>query len=196
MFNTSFLRKVGGIAAVNINGFDSGKFVASVLAHDWDNLELKGRVRRVSTVLHQQMSGDYKKDIKQLLKLTEALRLDKGSDNGFAYIFLSDYVEQYGTGHFEESFAAMEVITTLISCEFAIRPFIIADMDAALKEMNRWCSHAHPAVRRLASEGCRPRLPWAMALPALKKDPTPILPILEKLKNDPSEFVRKSVPIT
>jgi len=66
-------------------------------------------------------------------------------------------------------------------------------MDAALKVMKGWCSHGHPSVRRLASEGCRPRLPWAMALPALKKDPSPILPILEKLKNDPSEFVRKSV---
>ncbi|GLL57169.1 hypothetical protein KUBF_48340 [Bacteroides finegoldii] len=48
-------------------------------------------------------------------------------------------------------------------------------------------------VRRLASEGCRPRLPWAMALPNLKKDPTPIIPILENLKNDPARFVRLSV---
>jgi len=193
MFSTSLLKKVGGIAEANIKGFKPGIFLKGVLAKDWELLELKERVRRISTVLHEQMSGDYTKDIKQLLKLTEALRSDKGSDNAFAYIFLPDYIEQYGTGHFEESFAAMEVITTLISCEFAIRPFIMADMDAALKVMKGWCSHAHPSVRRLASEGCRPRLPWAMALPALKKDPSLILPILEQLKNDPSEFVRKSV---
>ena len=56
-----------------------------------------------------------------------------------------------------------------------------------------WSTHEHWGVRRLASEGCRPRLPWAMALPKLKKDPTPIIPILENLKNDPSKFVRLSV---
>ncbi len=193
MFNTSFLRKVGGIAEANIKGFDAGMFIKSVLADDWGNLELKGRVRRISTVLHEQMSGDYKKDIKQLLTLTEALRSDKGGDNAFAYVFIPDYIEQYGTGHFKESFAAMENITTFITCEFAIRPFIMAHMDAALNFMKVWSRHAHPSVRRLASEGCRPRLPWTMALPALKNDPTPILPILEMLKNDPSEFVRKSV---
>lgn len=193
IFNTSFLRKVGGIAEANIKGFESGLFLKSVLAGDWEQRELKERVRRISTVLHEQMSGNYKKDIKQLLKLTEALRSDESNENTFGYIFLPDYIEQYGTSHFQESFAAMETMTTLISCEFAIRPFIIADTDAALKMMKGWCSHPHPSVRRLASEGCRPRLPWAMAIPALKKDPLPILPILEKLKNDSSEFVRKSV---
>src|SRR5690606_35514298 len=53
--------------------------------------------------------------------------------------------------------------------------------------------HKHWGVRRLASEGCRPRLPWGMALSHLKEDPLPIIPILENLKNDPSRFVRLSV---
>ncbi|MDP8206920.1 MAG: hypothetical protein P9L92_09675, partial [Candidatus Electryonea clarkiae] len=64
---------------------------------------------------------------------------------------------------------------------------IIVDVEHSLAD------HEDPKVRRLASEGCRPRLPWAMALPAFKKDPTLILPILEKLKNDESETVRRSV---
>ena len=59
--------------------------------------------------------------------------------------------------------------------------------------MLKWSQHEHPAVRRLSSEGSRPRLPWAMALPAFKKDPRPILPILENLKSDGSETVRRSV---
>ncbi len=59
--------------------------------------------------------------------------------------------------------------------------------------MLQWSQHANEHVRRLSSEGCRPRLPWAMALPALKRNPAPILPILENLKHDPSEFVRRSV---
>ncbi|MCC5940210.1 MAG: DNA alkylation repair protein, partial [Balneolaceae bacterium] len=61
------------------------------------------------------------------------------------------------------------------------------------QQMLNWSRHHHSHVRRLASEGCRPRLPWAMALPRFKKDPAPILPILENLKDDPSEFVRRSV---
>ncbi len=62
-----------------------------------------------------------------------------------------------------------------------------------MKQMLAWSNHKHPAVRRLSTEGCRPRLPWAMALPKLKEDPTTIILILENLKNDSSEFVRKSV---
>jgi 3-methyladenine DNA glycosylase AlkC len=62
-----------------------------------------------------------------------------------------------------------------------------------MKQMFAWSNHKHWAVRRLSSEGCRPRLPWAMALPSLKKNPAPIIPILEKLKNDKSRFVRLSV---
>jgi len=62
-----------------------------------------------------------------------------------------------------------------------------------MKQMLAWSQHEHWGVRRLASEGCRPRLPWAMALPDLKKDPGPIIPILENLKNDPVRSVRLSV---
>jgi 3-methyladenine DNA glycosylase AlkC len=108
-------------------------------------------------------------------------------------MFLPDYIEQYGRGHLKESLDAMEVITKLCSCEFAIRPFIAAHTDDVLKQMLLWTTHTHPSVRRLASEGCRSRLPWGMALAAFKKDPAPLLPILERLKNDDSVFVRKSV---
>ena len=62
-----------------------------------------------------------------------------------------------------------------------------------MRQMLLWSKHEHWGVRRLASEGCRPRLPWGMALPNLKKNPAPIIPILENLKNDPSRFVRLSV---
>ena len=62
-----------------------------------------------------------------------------------------------------------------------------------MKQMLRWSKHKNHHVRRLASEGCRSRLPWSMALPAFKKDPSLILPILERLKQDESEYVRKSV---
>jgi len=59
--------------------------------------------------------------------------------------------------------------------------------------MFKWSNHEHPMIRRLASEGCRPRLPWAMAIPSLKENPEPIISILQNLKNDTSESVRRSV---
>jgi 3-methyladenine DNA glycosylase AlkC len=80
-----------------------------------------------------------------------------------------------------------------MSAEYAVRPFIIHDQDRMMAQMFQWAHHASVQVRRLSTEGCRPRLPWAMALPALKADPSPILPILELLKSDESEDVRRSV---
>jgi 3-methyladenine DNA glycosylase AlkC len=71
--------------------------------------------------------------------------------------------------------------------------FIQKDQEKMMQQMQRWAMHENHHVRRLASEGCRPRLPWAMALTSLKDDPSPIIPILEKLKEDPSQYVRKSV---
>ncbi|MGY0037975.1 DNA alkylation repair protein [Pedobacter sp. NJ-S-72] len=85
------------------------------------------------------------------------------------------------------------MITQFISCEFAVRPFLAKYGGQMMIRMEKWSLHESHKVRRLASEGSRSRLPWAMAVPGLKKDPSPILPILENLKNDPSEWVRKSV---
>lgn len=193
MYNPAFLGKVADIAARSIRGFDKKTFIDRVFADNWEQLELKQRVRRISAVLHNMFSGSYEQDIKQLLLLTEALHKHAGRDNTFEYIFLADYVGQYGLAHPAESLKAMERITILSSCEYAIRPYLVQDQSGTLKAMLSWASHPHASVRRLASEGCRPRLPWGIALQQLKKEPAPILPILEILKDDPSEYVRKSV---
>ena len=75
----------------------------------------------------------------------------------------------------------------------AVRPFLERDPEGTLAVMLQWTRDDNEHVRRLASEGCRPRLPWAPALPAFKEDPEPLLPILEALKDDPAEYVRRSV---
>lgn len=192
MYNKAALQKVADLAIASIKPFDRQAFLSGVFAPGWEELELKQRIRRISTVLNSMLSGNYEKDIKQVLRLTDAV-LKEGTSNAFIYMFIPDLVEQFGTAHSALSLNAMERITQLCSCEFAIRPYIINDMKGALQKMLEWTEHPHASVRRLASEGCRPRLPWAMALPALKKDPAPILPILERLKDDPSDFVRRSV---
>jgi 3-methyladenine DNA glycosylase AlkC len=108
-------------------------------------------------------------------------------------MFLGNFVELYGLDDYETSVNAIEEITQFTSCEGAVRPFIIKYPNEMMEQMLVWSKHKNRWVRRLSSEGCRPRLPWTMALPKLKENPAPIIPILENLKNDPSETVRKSV---
>lgn len=108
-------------------------------------------------------------------------------------MFIPDYIEQTCLDHPDLACQAMEEITQFTSCEFAVRPFIIKYPKIMMQRMQKWATHEHPHVRRFASEGCRPRSPWAMAIDFLKRNPAPILPILDRLKDDPSEFVRRSV---
>jgi 3-methyladenine DNA glycosylase AlkC len=108
-------------------------------------------------------------------------------------MFFPDYIETYGINHFDISVKTIEQLTQFTSCEFAVRPFILQYGDKMIKQMLQWSQHKSHHVRRLASEGSRPRLPWAIALPELKKNPLPLLPILENLKQDNSEYVRRSV---
>ena len=101
-------------------------------------------------------------------------------------MFIPDYIEQTCLDHPDLACQAMEEITQFTSCEFAVRPFIIKYPKMMMQRMQKWATHEHPHVRRFASEGCRPRLPWAMAIDFLKRNPAPILPILDRLKDDPS----------
>ena len=128
-----------------------------------------------------------------LIKMVNNLKQQEIREGSFGYISLAEYVEVYGVTHYAASVKAMEQITQFISCEFAVRPFILKYEDKMMQQMLKWSKHKDPRVRRLASEGCRPRLPWAMALPDFKRDPSKILPILEQLKADSDVWVRKSV---
>lgn len=108
-------------------------------------------------------------------------------------MFFPDFVERYGLSEFEDSIEALEAFTKVSSSEFAVRPFIMRYPQRMMAQMEIWADSKNEDVRRLATEGCRPRLPWAMALPGFKSDPLPVLEILEKLKEDESEYVRRSV---
>lgn len=173
--------------------FDGTKFLDKVLDSDWKNKELKQRIRHIAIGLESCLEGNYKDKIKLIIALAAMLIKDKKYQYGLGYMVLPDFVEVFGRDDYNTSIKAIENITQLTSCEFAIRPFIIDSPDKVMKQMLKWSKHKNLNVRRLSSEGCRPRLPWAMALPHLKKDPGPIFPILENLKDDPSDFVRKSV---
>ncbi|MFC2083614.1 DNA alkylation repair protein, partial [Bacteroidota bacterium] len=166
--------------------FDKNKFIQLVLDKNWKNKELKERMHHISFCLNETLPKDYPEALQILKKIAPSFK-------GFDAMVFPDYVECYGLDYPKISLPALVLFTKCCSSEFAIRPFLIKNSNSTMEYMNKWAGDKHPSVRRLASEGCRPRLPWAMALPEFKEDPRPIIPILEKLIDDESESVRRSV---
>lgn len=166
------------------------QFIADA-AHELEKLELKERSNQIVAALERHLPQDFAEAAPILhASLPDG---DKAGLSGWAILPLNDYVGRAGQKHFEVSMDLLEKITALFSSEFGIRYFLLADQGRTLAQMRRWSESSNHHVRRLASEGCRPRLPWAMRLPALMKDPAPILPILTKLRDDPENYVRRSV---
>jgi 3-methyladenine DNA glycosylase AlkC len=186
MYHEPFLRTFVHIVKKVNPVFDGEAFVQLVLGAGWDELELKGRMRRITESLGVTLPPDYGNALDVLEAIAEEC-------HGFPYFFFPDFVEMYGLDHWDRSVAALEKFTRMSTSEFAVRPFLKRDQPRMMAQMTAWSKHASEHVRRLATEGCRPRLPWADALPALKRDPAPIWPILDQLKADPSEYVRRSV---
>jgi 3-methyladenine DNA glycosylase AlkC len=104
-----------------------------------------------------------------------------------------EYVARCGLQQPERALAALHAVTQRFTAEFAIRPFIVAHPDLVFATLARWCRDDSAHVRRLVSEGSRPRLPWGLRLQALVRDPSPTLPLLAALQDDDSEMVRRSV---
>jgi 3-methyladenine DNA glycosylase AlkC len=173
--------------------FDKESFLKSIYDKEWENRELKQRMRHISIIFKNHLSDNFCKNVEVIVSLINQLDRDGVTESSLEYMFLPDFIELYGIDDYHTSIKAFERITQYTSCEFAVRPFIIRYEAEMIKQMQLWAKHKHSLVRRLATEGCRPRLPWAMAIPSLKNDPAPILPVLELLKNDESETVRRSV---
>lgn len=165
--------------------FDSRRFFRLLHDADWEGRELKARMRHASEVLGQTLPQDYRNALGILLQVEKHFR-------GFDHLLFADFVERFGVDDYQASIPALERLTRT-TAEFAIRPFIEKYPKKTMAQMKKWARSKHEHVRRLASEGCRPRLPWGAALAEFKKDPRPILPILDQLKADPSEMVRRSV---
>ena len=172
--------------------FPVDDFIEFTMDETWDNLELKDRCRKITMSLGKYLPANYSESI----GIIDKLITNYGSWlEGIFGMFFLDYIEVFGQNEedWDISISAIERYTPYESAEFAVRPFIINHEERMMAQMYAWSKHENKGVRRLASEGCRPQLPWAQSLPSFKKDPSPILPILEQLKNDPCEWVRKSV---
>lgn len=154
-------------------------------------------------MLHQFLPEKYEAAIDILLaSLTPPL--SNTEDNGlevFFYLPHVSFVAEYGldVGNnngrdpFEISMKAQYELTKRFSSEFSMRPFLIQAQERTLARLLEWVSDPDPHVRRLCSEGTRPRLPWAKRIPSFVANPSPVLPILERLKDDQSLYVRRSV---
>jgi len=171
--------------------FQVEAFLQSTMDASWDDLELKNRIYKISENLGKYLPADYA----EAISIIDKVAPNYGSWlDGFCGFFPS-FVELFGQDeeNWDISMAAFARYTQYASSELAVRVFIINHEERMIAQMYEWSKDESEHVRRLASEGCRPQLPWGQSLPSFKRDPSPILPILNQLKTDPSLFVRKSV---
>lgn len=186
LFSASFVRSFADKVKEKYPAFDKERFHSLVHDEKWESEEFKQRIRHIAHALTETLPPSYEEALAVLYDVAPECR-------GLEHLFIPDFVEINGMADFERSMQALEFFTTFSSAEFAVRPFIIQDQDQMMIQMIEWAKSDSEHVRRLASEGSRPRLPWGQQLPELIKDPAPVLPILTLLKEDPSLYVRKSV---
>ncbi|WP_432468810.1 DNA alkylation repair protein [Agarivorans sp. Z349TD_8] len=160
-----------------------------------EQLELKQRVQHIIAALQQTLPQDFGQTAKLLSNLPKYWDGGDPKDSlrGFAIWPVTDYVAVAGIEHPLLALPVLAKLSPLFSAEFAIRPFLELHPEQTWAQLHRWLAHQDEHLRRLVSEGCRPRLPWGAQLKSLIRDPSPIIPLLEQLKNDPSLYVRRSV---
>jgi len=182
--------------------FDSDSFQRTAL-HGLAPLGIIQRGQHLARVLRAHLPTIYEDAVTVLIRSlpppseeTEDLGLGV-----FFYLPHVSFVAAYGLDAggnggrdpFDVSMKAQYELTRRFSAEFSMRPFLIQQPERTLARLQEWTRDSDPHVRRLCSEGARPRLPWAMRIPAFINDPRPVLPIIEALKDDQSLYVRRSV---
>lgn len=185
-FDEARYRRTAEQLAARHRKFDTRRF----LAHGLDGLEgreLMARLARTAEAFDLALPVSLEEQLEVLR--AHALEIE----HNFVGIWPSSHVARRGLGRPEVALPALRDLTRYGSAEFAIRDFLVRDLEGTLQVMRGWAEHEDEHVRRLASEGSRPRLPWGRRLQALVADPEPTRSILERLRADPSLYVRKSV---
>ncbi len=186
IYSQEFIEKLSNSLQNSYKDFKKDEFKKAIFTNAWEDFELKQRMRHISKTLYEFLPFSYKEQIEILIEVKKDFKALE------AMIF-QDFVEVFGLDDFEISMKALELFTIDSSSEFAIRQFIIKYEDKTINQMKIWAKSKNEHIRRLASEGSRPRLPWAVALPNFKKNPQKVFEIIELLKNDSSKYVQKSV---
>lgn len=183
-FNPTFYHQLSQQVKEVYPKLSTADFIEAFDSHE--TLELMDRMRQVGDVLYQFLPGSY-------LEKLHFIKLLGPKITGFSGISLPYFVQQYGLGHFDESMEALHYLTRFSTAEFAVRPFIKQDIEKSLVLMHKWAKDENNHVRRLASEGTRPSLPWSFKLVEFIEQPQLTLPILNSLKEDADLYVKKSV---
>jgi len=186
MFNKVFYENLAKEFSKAHKDFPKEIFLRDVML-DITSLELNQRLRRTSETLKQHLPSDYIRSIGIMKEVIPNLT------RGYTNLVFPYFVGLYGKDHFDFSLEALKYFTEFGSSEFAIREYLKTDFVKTINVMYKWADDSNHHVRRLASEGSRPRLPWSFKLDEVIKEPALTFPILEKLKHDSELYVRKSV---
>lgn len=188
-FNPDTARRLG--AQLGIDAEEYAEWIAPRI----EGLEILDRVTVFAQGLRGRLARDYTEAVNGLLdKLGPELAEGEGYFNHAFHLWpVSRFIELYGVDEPEVSLDAIEALTRAFTGEWAVRPYLERYPELTMARVHQWAGSDSHNVRRLASEGIRPRLPWAKVHRPFVADPSPILPVLDRLYEDPSLFVRKSV---
>lgn len=193
-FGPDVPRKIAGMISAVFPQFPAEAFILDAL-DGYESLELLDRGRKIAAAMRRHLPSRYD-EAARILLASLGPRLEKTDKFGMAtFLYLPHiyFVAEYGLNHFEASMEAQYELTQRFTAEYSIRAFLVRYPEATLMRLRDWARDPNPHVRRLVSEGTRPRLPWAIRLREFQKDPGPVLALLELLKDDPELYVRRSV---
>ncbi len=186
--------RIAAMVAAVYPAFGIQAFLRDALA-GYEALELMPRGRQIAGALRRHLPARYPNALKILIDSTaqDSGRATGSGMEGFLFMPHCFFVAEFGLDHFEPSMQAQYELTQRFTAEFSIRPFLMRHPQATLARLAQWAGDPSEHVRRLVSEGTRPRLPWAPRLHAFQVDPAPVLALLESLRDDPALYVRRSV---
>ncbi len=201
VFNKKLIVQMAQQFSLNWPAFNQADFIREAAA-GIEALELKARSMQIAAVLTKFLPAKFKQAAPIILASLAPLNINETTNrssaqtkglSSWAILPLTEYVGRHGLKDFVLSMKLLKALTSRFTSEFGIRFFLLADANRTLKTLKQWTLDPDYHVRRLVSEGTRPRLPWSMQLPQFIKDPTPLIPLLEVLKDDDEEYVRRSV---
>ncbi|MFD2043795.1 DNA alkylation repair protein [Ornithinibacillus salinisoli] len=174
--------------------FSSNSFISSI-TKQVEGKELKARVEVIADELYVHLPNDYSEAISVLLQIIgpENESEEGMFTEGYFLMPVAKFIENYGLDDFDLSMGALKEITKRHTSEYAIRPYLAKNIDLCLEYFNEWVTDTNSHVRRLVSEGTRPRLPWAKKMEPIHNDPLNNLTLIQKLLHDTSPYVQKSV---
>lgn len=186
MFNKDFYQRLADAFRRADKNFNTSQFIKEVNS-GIAGMSLNQRLRHTTVIMKKHLPDDYKTSVSIILNVIPEFK------SHYTCFIFPDFVGQYGHEYVSLSLETLKELTKFGTSEFAIREYLKRDLKGTLKVMNKWADDKNVHVRRLASEGCRPRLPWSFNIPEIMNNPELTRPILEKLKADEELYVKKSV---